>query len=285
MSEENVEVKEELISASDETNTAQSAENVELKEYTETEQLAMSKGWKPDFDGPEAISAEAFIAREPLLGRIVSQGRLLKQNQDAMKQLATQNAKLLERLKAAEVKKLEVQKWEAVELGDKEAVVQVEEEIKKVSKEYSVEPSAPQATAQSSEEQEAARDFVERNKAWYNTNSSDNTEMMRQADEMYLWLRKNHSHLSPQEMISKTEQQMKTLFPNKFVNRNRVAPSTVASGEVKPSVSRDLGLIKESELNENQRKNLNIYLKEGFGTKEDFLKELTALYANDKKGK
>src|SRR5690349_1071445 len=139
MSEQDLEVKDELISAQEPVIDAQPAEIVQEKEYTETEQLAMSKGWKPDFDGPEALSAEAFIAREPLLGRIVSQGRLLKQNQDAMKQLATQNAKLLERLKLAEVKKLEAQKWEAVELGDKEAVQQAEQEIQKVSKEYSVE--------------------------------------------------------------------------------------------------------------------------------------------------
>lgn len=140
MSKENKEVeipsKEDLLNITDEDLGASSEDE---QTYSDIEEQAIAAGWNPDQEAVEAsgkdwVSAEVFVARQPMFDEIHKLKKALK-NRDKDVAAIKQHLEMV-RQKDAEtsVKELKAKRREAMEIGDYDAVDDLEDQIEAVKK-------------------------------------------------------------------------------------------------------------------------------------------------------
>ena len=98
-----------------------------------TEVAARSRGWKPKDeyagDPGQWVSAEAFVAREPLFEKIRSQSRELREVKKTVDAMARHFTKSVEHAVTAKITELEYQKEQAIKSGDVAEVKAIDKAI------------------------------------------------------------------------------------------------------------------------------------------------------------
>lgn len=253
------------------------AENTELKpentqeqeasQLTEIEQRAIDMGWRPkeEFDGPEDdfIDAKEFVRRKPLFDKIEAQSKETKQLRKALDALTNHyNAREEAAIKNA-LSKLQAARKEAITNSDGEAFAAIDAEIKRVEKDAE-KLKAVEAEVQPEIHPEFQA-FLNKN-PWYSSTRS----MQAWADDYGIELRKQG--MTPSEVLKRIEQEVKKEFPHKFKNPNKENAPSVESGKGEGSTR------EAFELSEQERKVMNTLVSTKQMTKEEYIKQLKAMY-------
>lgn len=202
-------------------------ENIENEpaELSPVEQEAIDSGWVPkdQYTGDEHkwVDAPEFLRRGELFKKIEDQNRQLKD----VKRALIEMKKLHEGVREVEYKRaletLRAQKKAALEEGDADAVIAVDERIDLVKEEQrKLQTEDSYVEPQSGEEHP---EFV----AWKNKNSwySTSSPMKAFADALGIELRKEG--LSPDRVLKRVEEEVRKEFPHRFRNPKQDRPNGV----------------------------------------------------------
>lgn len=233
--------------------------------YTPLELEAMEQGWLPKDKFVEAghsedewTTAREFKKHGELMARIEAQGKELRATRSSLNALKGH----YERVKETEFKHaletLKAQKKQALEDGDADAVIEVDEKIAEVR-----EVQKAQAV-QVPEVNPAFTEWVNSNK-WYSTDQ----EMQTFADSIGRSYAISNPGIAPTEVLSYVSTKVKQAFPEKFKNVNRQTASPV---EGVRSVSRKQA--DTFELTADEERAMNKFVQSGLMTKEKYIADL-----------
>lgn len=210
--------------------------------FTEIEQKALDQGWRPkdEWDGEpdQWRSAREFLDRGELFKKIDEQNRIIKQTRSDFEDLAKHYSKVQKVEYERALATLKAQKKEALQEGDADAVVNIDDQIADVKAQMKAEAEKPsQVPAQLNPIFVA---WQERN-GWYTANEA----MRAYADRV------GNSLIGqpPEEILAEVERRVKKEFAHKFENPRRERPSAVEGGTNKSS-----GKKEEFPLTDQQRR-------------------------------
>lgn len=227
-------------------------ENMNVPENTETntpveltpvEQKAAEQGWVPkeqwEGDPDNWRPAKEFLDRGELFKKIEDQNRTIKQFKTALDQLAKHHEKVKEVEYQRALDTLKAQKKEALVEGDADAVIDIDEKIAMV-RDAAKQAVAP-AVTEVPQENIVFNNWVERN-GWYNTNQA----MRAFADHLGNQLGAQGG-MSPSDILSRVEQEVKKEFAHKFTNPNRDKPGAVEGGGSRTGKTKDTFVLDDVE--------------------------------------
>lgn len=213
--------EEESGNANELENIQGEEEELQTPEYTDTELKAIEGGWDPEYDGDDKRSAREFIDRGSFFQKIDTQNK-------SIKELQKQNKFLMDRASQAEetsynkaLADLKVQKKVALENDDHDAVIEIDDQIAETRDNKKNEVVAP-SVAETPAESAGFAQFVENN-PWYRTD----TDMHDMADDIGTNYYSRNPGATEQEVFAHVTKQIKTLYKDKFVNKNRSNNVTV----------------------------------------------------------
>ncbi len=241
-------------------------------ERSEEENLAMSKGWKPDYEGVDKIDAGEFLRREPLFGKIADLSRKQRETEKVLRETIEYNRKLAERERVKELTEIQARRTEAVELGDTEAFAKVDEEYQKKIVEPAYSPNiAPEL---SEEDKKAFKEFQDKNGSWANRSTPENVKMLTAADQIYELLLAELPGKTTKEYLKLTEEKVKAVFSHKFQNVKKEEPQAVSGGGRVSSAPSNLP--KYDALSSLQKHQCDLFVKSG-GTRSEYITQLKKL--------
>lgn len=263
MSEENQVVEEEA-----QVTEEQVVETAPV--VSEIEQRAIEMGWRPkeEFDGDESdfIDATEFVRRKPLFEKIDNVGKELKETRKALKALQEHHAKVRESEYQNALKALREEKKAALESGDADALIEVDDKI--------AEAKAQEAVSRTQAQQEAATphpNFVQwaQRNPWYRTDG----ELTMVADQIGTAYAASNPQLSPDDVLKYVEQRVKKIYPDKFTNPNKSRPSAVEGGTATPA-KKSSDDLSSYPLTDEERKVMQTFVRQGIMTKEEYIRDL-----------
>ena len=258
--------KEELLATLDGENGAEEqAADVDLtsgggEEYSEVELQAIEHGWNPEgVEGKRNLSAEEFMDRQPLydeMRNLKKQARKLEEGMEAMKQM---QKGIREREREKTIKELQQKKLEALEDGNYNAVIEIDDQIaeEKVNKPEEV-------------NNHQFEEWVDNNE-WYNQDQ----ELRTYADTLGSGYFATNPNAEPKEVFAYVENEVKARYPDKFGNPRRKAPTPVegATRGRSKAQTKDGSKHKASELSEQDRQIMRTILRTGKMSEAEYLKE------------
>lgn len=208
-------------------NTQEAGEGQEQhQEVSPAEAKAREQGWVPkdDFQGEDHkwVDAAEFLRRGELFGKIESQSRELKEVRAVLAQFKGHHEKVQEAAYKKALLELRNEKREALLEGDPDKVIDVDEKIDAIKQDQAKMRNETSNVRIPQEEHPEFVNWKGRN-SWYESNAP----MARWADTMGLELRAQG--LSPSEVLSRLEKEVRKEFPNRFENPNRNKPGAVES--------------------------------------------------------
>lgn len=257
--------------------SVQNAEgNVVPGEVTQTDvqaERASQHGWVPEEEWVEQgkdpddwVDAKTFNMRGEFFDKIHKQKREIDDMRKALDDLKHLQQKTAEIEREKVLRELKNAKKAAVEAGDGEAVVELDERIDEV-KAYRV-PDVTQEQMQRAQ-QEAQDRFVQwkAENQWYDTDP----ELAEYAD--FIGMKMQQEGKTPDEIFESVGKKVKQQFSHKFGNPRRnessVAPSTGRKASGRASK------VKWSDLPEDFQKAGNNFIKTGvYESKEEYIKTL-----------
>lgn len=210
-----VEVKEEAVSP--------------FKEDTDEDvRDAVEHGWKPDGE----YSARTFNKIGKTIASkyaVENENKVLKTELVELKKgvetLVEHNKRLAELKRQEDLQVLEQQRIEAISVGDVDKALRLEEH----KKTYEV-PVPVNNTEVVKTEQE----FRERNKDWFNTDTSENYQMSKEVYQIVDNIKKTAPNTPPAEMARVVEYEIQAKYPHRF-SSSKTVPAV--SGSMKKSTS------------------------------------------------
>ena len=246
--------------------------------YSPEEVRAMQDGWKPKEqfvadggDESEWRPAREFNDRGELFAKIDELKKELRSTKRNMGTLKTHYDKVREVEFKRAIDTLQKQKKEALEAGDAQEVVNIDERIDSTKEEMN---QLKQEITQVADEQAVHpvfQSWLEKNK-WYERNS----EMRDFADGVGFSYKNANPHLSPQEVLKYVEEKVARAYPDRFANPKKTAPNAVESG-VGPRKTNSA-----FELSAEERRVMNRLVSSGVLTEAQYIQDLKNL---EKQGK
>jgi len=188
-------------------------------EYTEAEQTAMAKGWKPQHEWTgnqdEWRSAKEYLDRSSFFEKINSQKRELEEMRRFQQEAKEHLRKLRESQEQDRLDKLTYQKREALEENDIETVMATDTKIRHVEKELQdIKEETPYNPDQAQSDQ-MFNEWKDDN-PWYEAD----TELRTLADALGLSFRQANPNAQAQEVYNYVTEKVKAVNPNKFSPNN-----------------------------------------------------------------
>lgn len=222
--------------------TKEDVSEQETPEFTEVEKKAMELGWKADYKGDDAVDADEYVKRGSFFKKIATQKREIEDLKVKFKNLASHLTKTEQSAYDRAIKDILKERDEAVDVGDRQAFEAAEQKL--TSKQQEMEASKDQfekPTVQPVEVPEA-KEWMEKNKTWFNEDTPENKEMKEAAilvDEFIGKQAKDQGKtLSPAEHLNLVEKRIKQLYPERFENPNREKPAMVGKSTVSKESSK-----------------------------------------------
>lgn len=235
--------------------------------FTETELRAAQQGWVPesewDGDPEQWRPAKEFLDRGELFKKIDEQNRTIKEFRRTLDEFSKHHARVRETEYKRAREDLLRQKKEALQEGDADAVIDIDEKLDMV-KEAQRAATVPQVA-----EPVINPTFAEwksRND-WYDTNEA----MRAYADRIGNTLGAQGG-MSVTDILSEVEKRVKKEFASKFVNPKRNAPGAVEGGS-KPASG---GKKETYEMTPQERRAMERFVKQGVITEEQYIADLKA---------
>jgi hypothetical protein len=243
---------------------------VEAPETNPIEAKAREQGWtpkeefeaNPDNAGKKWRDAEEFVDRGELFSKIDELARKNKQTQKTLDQLNEHHKKVKDAEYQRALATLKMQKKEALEEGDADALIEIDDKIADVKAAQKVERNT-QADLPEELEQ-----WIGKN-PWYESDK----EMADDADSIGIGYKAKHPDKSPAEVLAHVEKQVKKLYPEKFTNPNRPK-----AGVESPS-NRGTSKSSSYQLTEDQERVMRNFERNGIMTRDEYIKQLRAVDA------
>lgn len=240
---------------------------VEEPKLSAAEVQAMEQGWVPkeqwEGDPDQWRPAREFLDRGELFRKIEDQNRTIKDFKKALNDLQKHHQSVRETEYKRAIEALKHQKKIALNDGDADTVVEIDDQIDLVKREQDKLRQEPVKQEAEELNPEFAA-WVDKNK-WYNSDEG----MRGYADGIGRTLAKRG--MSPAEVLKEVEKQVRENFPNKFRNPNRDKP-----GNVEGSSNQSGGKAGNSfQLSEDERRVMQRFIRTipGFSEKQ-YIEEL-----------
>jgi predicted metal-dependent hydrolase len=237
----------------------------EPKQLTAIEQKAAEQGWVPqeewEGDPEQWRPAKEFLDRGELFKKIEDQNRTIKEFKKALEDLKGHHAKTREVEYKRALETLKAQKVQAIEDGDAQSVVKLDDQIDLVKEEQrklaaqAQEPSVPELNPEFVA-------WVDRNK-WYERD--ENMKIFADA----LGQKLSAAGRNPSAVLAEVERQVREEFPHKFKNPNRDKPGAVESSATKGGKGSDSFTLTDEERRVMQR-----FVRTGVMTEKEYITEL-----------
>jgi hypothetical protein len=206
-------------------------------QLSEAEQQAIEMGWKPksEWSGEEDdfVSAKEFVRRKSFYDRISSQSKELKELRVTLDALKEHNKKIETYTRKQVMEELKQAKRDALESGDVEKVLEVDEAIIQYKL---VEKDEAEKEKQVKEQPGEHPDFTAwktRNK-WYSTDP----DLQDFANTIGVGYKNRNPDAGPEQVLSYVEKKVKEAYKDKFENPKRKQESAVETSSA-GSVSKD----------------------------------------------
>ena len=234
---------------------AENTENItqevveEKIEPTAVELKAMEEGWVPqdqwEGDPDQWRPAKEFVDRGELFKKIEDQNRTIKEFKRALDDLKTHHSKVRETEYARALTALKAQKKTALEEGDADSVIKIDDQIDLVKEEQQKAKQQVESPPQEQINPEFS-EWISKNK-WYETDNA----MKAYADTLGrdLAMRGN----SPSEVLKEVERLVKQEFTHKFKNPNRDKPGSVEGSSNKSGKGTEHYALSDDERRVMQR--------------------------------
>lgn len=235
--------------------------------YSATEQEAIKHGWNPEgVEGKKNLTAEEFMDRQTLYDDIRSLKRQVRQQKDALTKMTEHHAKVKELERKKVIEELKLQKKAALEEGNYDAVVEIDEQM-------SEQKNAAKSEQTASQTNEAFEEWVKDND-WY----LEDKRMRRYADTFGAEYAQEHPGVDLSEVYEAVSEEIKTVFQNKFNNTAREEPPKV-EGRKPQSSGKSKSKVSVSDLTQEERDIMKTLVRSGALTEEQYLKEYAELKA------
>lgn len=221
---------------------------VQTPEYTEAEQSAMAKGWKPKDKWIEEGGSEEDWKPAKVFNEIGALKDQLTNTEKEVKKLNKITAIMKEHhlnVRDAAYKQamtdLKAQRHKALEAEDFVKAEKIKDQMDEVRDRYDnsndLPPEVEEVVQQANQTPDPAfTEFLERN-PWYKPNTND--EMTKHADALGLAYASADRTLTFKEVITKVEKDMRKLYPEKFdTPRNPVNDGTNRTGATGKNTSK-----------------------------------------------
>lgn len=242
---------------------------IEAKPLTEVEQRAVNEGWVPQEewsgDPEQWRPAKEFLDRGELFKKIEEQKRELKHMRAAIDDLGKHHAEVKKIAYREALAALKAQKKEALETGDTDAVIEIDDKIAEAREAQKV-AEAPKPVAPEPVVNEAFLQWEARN-AWYKTD-----RVMKAAADAIAQEMLERGHRDPALILAEVDKQMRKELPHKFENPNRTKAGAVEGSTTKSASRKD----SELQLSDAEKRIMNRIVSTGTMTKEQYLKEYKA---------
>lgn len=240
----------------------------ENKEYSPVEQRAMEQGWVPqdEWQGEpdDWRPAKEFIDR----GELIRSIQELKRENRTIKEGVQEFKKHHEQVKALAYKQaladLRAEKKKALEDGDADAVVEIDDKIAETREAQRAAENAPQVQVSN----EPNQDFVkwEARNGWYRQDRAMKAVADTIANDLYA-----RGERDVVKMLAEVDKEVRKAFPAKFENPNR-AKAPAVEGASKGGGRADTSVF----MTDMEKEIMNKIIRTGAITKEAYLKEFKA---------
>lgn len=239
-------------------------------QYNDTERRAMAQGWVPEdqYSGSgKWRSAEEFLDRGELFSKIDEQNRKLRAAEQTLDALKIHHRRVAETEYRRAVASLKAEKKAALDEGNNERVVQIDDELVQVREQ------ANQTIRQIEVQQQVAPGPDPAFVAWTNRNQWYKTDRAMKifadtiGDDLVADGVRN-----PQKVLEEVEKRVKQEFPHKFNNPNRTKAGSVEGGGSQGSQSG-----KSFQLTAEETQVMNKFVKAGVMTRDEYITEIKAM--------
>lgn len=185
------------------------------------EREARDMGWNPDHKGDKFVSAKEFVERGSFFKKIDSQNKKIDDLVYTVKELAEHNKKVESAAYNKGIQDALVRQREAVINGDLEEFDRASRDINTIN------TAAPPPKSTEAPLSSDAKEFIDKNKSWFNQETPENAEMFKFAVVYGDALQKANPNLSDAQVIKELESVVKMKFPTRFENPNINRPASV----------------------------------------------------------
>ena len=242
--------------------------STEAPAHTEAEIRAMESGWVPqdqwEGDPDQWRPAKEFNDRGELFKKIDDQNRTVKELKRALDDMKKHHASVRETEFSRALDSLKQQKKTALQEGDADQVIQLDDKIDLVKEEQSKLKSEPQQPTEQAPNPEFV-DWTNRNK-WY----ENNQPMRAYADALGRDLA--FKGLAPSAVLKEVERLVRDEFPTKFTNPNRGKPGAVEGSSTKGGSTGN-----SFSLSDDERRVMQRFVRSGVMTEAEYVKDLKAV--------
>jgi hypothetical protein len=253
-----------------ELNPTTTPEVVEEVQLSPVEQRAMDEGWVPQdqWSGnpDDWRPAKEFLDRGELFKKIEEQKRELKNMRLAINDLSKHHSEVKQIAYKEALATLRAQKKEALETGDADAVIEIDDKIAETREAQRAAEAAPKVQEPAQPNEVFVR-WQARN-AWYGTERV----MKAAADEVARGL-VEEGITDPATILAEVDKQIRKEFPHKFENPRRAAAPAVEGTGSKPGVRPKAD---EPQMSEVEKKIMHRIINATGMSKEKYLEEYRA---------
>jgi len=254
----------------------------EPKQLTSAETKASKNGWRPEADWKgdpdDWVPAKEFNFRGELMGRIAEQSSILNnfknqivERDNVIKDMSDLQGKISEREYKKALKSLQEQKAEAIDSGEGETVVQLDDEIDDL-KGRRLQPAKPGRPKKDDTPAEVVDWLQQTKNKWY----VNDPFLKSVADGIAKGIIQANPNITPGLMLSQMDDKMRKELPHRFVDNpavvNDLDPNDVTQGGKPP------GQRKRTfrDLDEVQQDICKRFEKLGVMTRKEYIDELVA---------
>jgi hypothetical protein len=241
-------------------------------QFTDIEKRASAEGWVPkdewDGDPEQWRPAKEFVDRGELFKKIEDQNRTIKDIRKALEDFGKHHAQVRDVEFKRALETLKAQKKDAIELGEADKIIDIDEKMDAVKDAQRQAASRPVVNIPDvPQENPVFLAWVNRNN-WYRNNAAMRAYADRLGNEIG-----SRENLSPTDLLSRVEAEIKKEFAHKFENPNRNKASGVEGSTNKGTTRKN----DDIELSDDERKIAERFVRTipGF-TMEQYKKDLKA---------
>lgn len=221
--EEEATIVEDTQEAVEESNDSEDA-----PQYSEVEQRAIDKGWNPN----GKRDAETFLEFGEVIDKLNATAKENAKQRETIKLMLDKFQTKEKRAYEKALKDLQQQRADAVADGDVQKFSEIEKQLQEVNDE--IKSFSDPAKEREDSLKQAADDFANRNKAWYNLDTTENYIMRQEAISEDERLATLYPNMEISERLRLVEKAIRDRHPNHvaFVNpRRETAVAAVTSTE------------------------------------------------------
>lgn len=196
----------------------------EAPQYTEIEQAAMKKGWKPkdQYDGEDWRSAREFMERGEFMETIHQLKRKVKDQENTLSNVQKLMEMQVKHVREQTIKELNQQRREAIQNGDVATVEMLDREMDRRKQEFEPVDAKPAIP-------EEAREWARKNSGWFNQNTAENKLMFQFMIDKEEEIHQQNPGIDAMEALRRAEDAVKQRFPERFQNPAQNRKSEVES--------------------------------------------------------